>query len=143
MYTLHCRRDSKYIHVRLVSFCFSPPSQKTPSLTQFNSIHSLLSAPRVAPSARTPSGTHLFENALQRGAIPNVDRIEHNVLARDDLDASQRLRQRGARFAVRIAQVVDDHRTMAGVEQLQHGVGAHISGATRYQDGQGHGVEIV
>lgn len=82
--------------------------------------------------------THPFEDTLQRRPIPNVDRIEDDVLAGDDLDASQGLRQGSARLTERIAQIIDDDGTVASVEQLQHGVRAHISGTARYQDGQGH-----
>lgn len=77
--------------------------------------------------------TYLLEHLQHCLVVAQIDLIEMNFLAGDRFDASQCLRQIGVNLLMRIAQIIDANDMMAGIQQFQNGMWAHISSTTGHQ----------
>ena len=67
----------------------------------------------------------LLEDPVHRLSVADVRLVEFDLLSGKFLDPFQAL-------PAGIAEIVDDHRFVAGVIQLDHGVAADITGSARY-----------
>ncbi len=68
-----------------------------------------------------------FKYVLQTLAVPNVDLVEGNLLAGDGFDTPQHL------FAC-IVKIIQNHRLMPCILQLNHRMTSNETGTACYQD---------